>query len=91
MANPPTRSSPPAQYALVRLPDSLQASPLTQALLNLVNATSERHYNKIYAHAETLFGLVAQPDFPDAKLASLIANLVTNFVGRLLVNAEYAF
>jgi len=66
------------------LPDSLQDSPLAQALLDLVNATSERQYSKIYARADSLFNLVAQADFPDAKLASLIANLVTSFVGGLL-------
>ena len=66
------------------MPDSLQDSPLAQALLDLVNATSERQYSKIYARAESLFNLVAEADFPDAKLASLIANLVTSFVGGLL-------
>ncbi|KAF5358456.1 hypothetical protein D9756_001449 [Leucocoprinus leucothites] len=73
-------NTPPAQYALARLPDPLQTLPLTRALLDLVNATSERQYSKIYARAESLFGLVTQADFPDVKLASLIANLVTNFV-----------
>lgn len=66
------------------MPDSLQDSPLAKALLDLVNATSERHYSKIYARAESLFNLAAQTDFPDAKLGSLIANLVTSFVGGLL-------
>ncbi|KXN92185.1 COP9 signalosome complex subunit 8 [Leucoagaricus sp. SymC.cos] len=71
---------PPAQYALSRLPDPLLAMPLTKALLELVSATAERRYSQIYARAEALFNLVAQPNFSDTKLASLIANLVTNFL-----------
>ncbi|KAF9454615.1 hypothetical protein P691DRAFT_692321 [Macrolepiota fuliginosa MF-IS2] len=70
---------PPAQYALARLPDSLSSLPLTKALFDLVVATAERQYSKIYSRAEALFNLASQPDFPDVKLASLIVNLVTNF------------
>lgn len=50
--------------------------------MDLVSATAERQYNKVYLRAQALFDLASQPDFPDVKLASLIANLVTNFTGK---------
>ncbi|EKM82569.1 hypothetical protein AGABI1DRAFT_82333 [Agaricus bisporus var. burnettii JB137-S8] len=71
---------PPAQYALSRLPDPLPSLPLTKALSELAKATADRQYNKIYSRAQALFNLASQPDFPDPKLASVVANLVTNFV-----------
>lgn len=77
-----TSRSPPARYALTRLPDNLASLPLSQALLDLVASASERKHVKVYTRAESLFNLVSEPDFFDAKLASVIAEMVTTFVGE---------
>jgi COP9 signalosome complex subunit 8 len=60
------------------------ALPLSQALLILLSSTWERKHERVYSRAENLFNMVQQPDFMDTNLASLIAEMVTAFVGRLL-------
>lgn len=72
---------PPARYALVRLPENLASLLVSRALMALVISTTNREYAKIYEHAETLHGLVAQPDFFDKDLASILQPLIGVFLG----------
>ena len=71
---------PPARYALTRLPDKLAAHPLSQALFNLLAATSERRYEHIYSRAESLMRHARQPDF-DQKLGEVVISMATAFIG----------
>ena len=74
--------SHPARYALTRLSDNLQHTPLVQALISLLASTMERKHATVYAQAENLFNVVRDPAFFDAKLASVIGNLIITFVGK---------
>jgi hypothetical protein len=73
--------SPPARYALMRLSESAAGQPLAQILFGLLASTWERKHANVYARAESLFHMVGQSDFPDGKLASLIATMTTTFIG----------
>lgn len=44
----------------------------------------DRKHAKIYSQAENLFNLVHQPDFFNQKLATVLADLVTTFIGEAL-------
>ena len=72
---------PPARYSLVRLPENLASLLVSRALMALVISTTNREHAKIYEHAETLHGLVAQPDFFDKDLASILQPLIGVFLG----------
>ena len=72
---------PPARYALMRLPENLASFPLSRALMALVISTTNREHAKIYEQAETLHALVAQPDFFDKDLASIVQALLAAFLG----------
>jgi len=74
--------SPPARYALTRLPDNLASHPLSKTLLGLLACTWERRHSKVYSRSESLFNMVGQPDFFDPNLATVIAGMVTTFVGE---------
>lgn len=71
---------PPARYVLTRLPDKLAAHPLSQALLHLLAATSEREYKHIYLRAESLFRYVQQSDFLYPKLGEVAVIMIKSFV-----------
>ena len=47
----------------------------------LVVSTTNREHAKVYEQAETLYGLVAQPDFFDKDLASIVQPLLEVFLG----------
>ncbi|KIK08237.1 hypothetical protein K443DRAFT_672732 [Laccaria amethystina LaAM-08-1] len=72
----------PARYGLARLPENLAALPLTKSLVGLAVSSVNRQHGKVYAQAEHIFSLVAQPDFIDRELASVLANLITVFVAE---------
>lgn len=46
--------SPPARFALTRLPPPLLRHPLTEGLFNLVASTSERNYPQVYVRGRAL-------------------------------------
>lgn len=73
--------SPAARHALSRLPENLLVLPLSQALSSLLVTTINREYAKIYVEANNLLEFVAQSDFPDQELASIVTSLLTAFVG----------
>lgn len=66
---------------LTRLPDSIASRPLPQSLFNIFASVWERKYENVYPRAEALMNIAHQADFPEG-LASLIATLVTQFVGQ---------
>lgn len=72
---------PPARYALIRLPENLSSFLISRALMALVISTTNREHAKVYDQAETLHGLVAQPDFFDKDLASIVQPLLEVFLG----------
>lgn len=83
---------PPARYALMRLPENLASFIMSRALMALVISTTNREHAKVYEQAETLHGLVAQPDFFDKDLASIVQPLLAVFLGiyswRLLLTCS---
>lgn len=72
---------PPARFALVRLPENLSSFLISRALMALVISTTNREHAKVYDQAETLHGLVAQPDFFEKDLASIVQPLLEVFLG----------
>lgn len=72
---------PPARYALIRLPENLSSFLITRALMALVISTTNREHAKVYDQAETLHGLVAQSDFFDSDLTSIVQPLLEVFLG----------
>ena len=72
---------PPARYALMRLPENLTSFHMSRALMALVVSTTNREHAKVYEQAETLHGLVAEPDFFDKDLASIVQPLLAIFLG----------
>jgi COP9 signalosome complex subunit 8 len=77
-----TRDRPPARYALSRLPEGLSATPLAKSLWGLVASAWDRKHANVYSRSGSLFKLVDQADFFDRKLATVIAAMVTTFVGE---------
>lgn len=73
--------SPPALHALNRIPDTLAAAPLPQALWGLLASTGERKHANVYSRAESLRQMVTQPDFDHAELGTLMTAMVTTFIG----------
>ncbi|EMD38211.1 hypothetical protein CERSUDRAFT_113361 [Gelatoporia subvermispora B] len=71
---------PPARHALTRLPQGLTSHPLSQVLFSLLASVWNRKYTAVYARAEELHTLLLLPDFPDAELGSMLAELTTLFV-----------
>ncbi|KAI0064715.1 hypothetical protein BV25DRAFT_1823119 [Artomyces pyxidatus] len=79
---------PPAKFALTRLPESIAAQPLPQALFSLLASTWERRYEKVYPRAEALFDLVNQSESLEAEVAAVLARLVTAFVDTFRARAS---
>jgi len=69
-----------ARFALQRLPDSLKANPVPQALFSLVAAVSERKYDKLYARAEELQQIPQQVQFSEIDFNPVVLKLVAAFV-----------
>jgi COP9 signalosome complex subunit 8 len=65
----------------MRLPQTLTAHPLSQALFQLLAVTWERRYPRVYACAEALYTMVRQPGFLDANIAPVLTTMITEFVG----------
>ena len=65
----------------MRLPENLASLLMSRALMALVISTTNREHAKVYEQAETLHGLVDQPDFFDKDLASIIQPLLAVFLG----------
>ncbi|KAI0032823.1 hypothetical protein K488DRAFT_85497 [Vararia minispora EC-137] len=74
--------SPPARYALMRLPEGTKGHALAQALFALLASVWERRYTHVYARAEALYISAQTSDFPDPGLASVVLALVEAFVGE---------
>jgi len=72
--------TPAARHALSRLPENLRVFPLSQALSSLLVTTINREHAKVYAEANNLLGFVAQSDFPDQELASIVTSLLSAFI-----------
>jgi COP9 signalosome complex subunit 8 len=70
---------------LKRLPESLTSIPLAVALFNLLASTWERKHARVYSRAENLLQLLEKEEFPDARPASVIAGMVTTFVGEWFI------
>ena len=79
---------PPARYALLSLPDNLGALPLPKALLSLVVSTLNREHSVVYTQGEKLLSLVVQSDI-DKDFGSLLASLLTIFIGVRIVGSDY--
>ena len=54
--------SPPARFALTRLPSPLLHHPLTEGLFNLLASTSERNYPQVYLRAKALWDALGTDD-----------------------------
>lgn len=74
--------SPPARLAFMRLPNTLQSSPLPTSIANLISATMKRNYTQVYNISDALLNVVAQTTGSQQALAEVIARMVTAFLGQ---------
>lgn len=74
--------SPPAKFALSRLPPSLAKLPLSQNLLSLLSAVWKKQYDQVYTRAGHVTALVQrEPPLPNFDLGPLVVRLVQIFIG----------
>lgn len=64
-----------------RLPESIVPHPLAQGLFSLLSAAWARDYARAYARAEALYEYTKQDSFPSQDLATVMAAMLTAFVG----------
>ncbi|PPQ98851.1 hypothetical protein CVT24_003405 [Panaeolus cyanescens] len=70
----------PARFVLSKLPEPLQALPVTRHLSDLLLSTVNREHAKVYNKSAELASIVSAPDFPDRDLAELITGLLPDFI-----------
>jgi COP9 signalosome complex subunit 8 len=70
--------SPPARFALTRLPSPLLHHPLTEGLFNLLASTSERKYPQVYIRAKALLNELSA----DADMSVFGPSMVKSFIGE---------
>ncbi|KAF9052824.1 hypothetical protein BJ165DRAFT_1523583 [Panaeolus papilionaceus] len=70
----------PARFVISKMPESLQALPVTHRLSDLLLYAINRNHAKVYNHSAELANVVSKPDFPDKDLADLITGLLPGFI-----------
>jgi hypothetical protein len=77
-----TRLRPPARFALTRLPSTITALPLSEALFALLASVWERNYAGVYSNAEKV---LKASQAADNNLGVAVSPLVKAFLGGLFV------
>lgn len=73
--------SPPALFAILRLPEVLKANPIASAILKLVASTAERKYENIYPRAQELFIILKNTHVPGVDFQTTVDILLLRFFG----------
>ena len=89
-----TTNSPPARFALIRLPHDLASRILPQVLFNLLASTTDRKYANVYHRANELLDvLMLDPTASgvDVELSVVLRSMLDKFLGKHPLNFSFSF
>ncbi len=73
-----------ARWVVMRLPEDLAESPLSQLLFRLISSTEDRKYANIYPRANELLNLIsAEKSGVEPELKVVLSRLLQKFIGKV--------